>query len=182
MPKKAKRREDGRKRLVIDISLAGSAGNNPDPTSRSKICRNFLKLVFALQYRWVLTPELQREWNLSRNAFTRKWRQSMYQHGLRYSKVISQDAELRMDIENNSLDTPDLKAMLKDCHLLEAALATDKCIASLDDKVRIKFKRVAGSITSIRSIAWVNPEKLLERVEDWLRDGAENQKHRLLGK
>lgn len=71
--------------------------------------------------------------------------------------------------------------MLKDCHLLEASLAADNIIVSLDDKVRFHFTAAAESVGEIREIVWVNPDKEDEEVAAWLENGAEPEKHRQLG-
>jgi hypothetical protein len=75
-----------------------------------------------------------------------------------------------------------LLIVLKDCHLVEAALATDLRVASLDDRVRGHFGRLAGTIDVLRPILWVNPAIAEERVVDWLESGAPDQKRRRLGK
>lgn len=71
--------------------------------------------------------------------------------------------------------------MLKDCHLLEASLAADSIIVSLDDKVRFHFTAAAESIGEIRGIVWVNLDKEDDEIIAWLEEGAEPEPHRQLG-
>lgn len=72
-------------------------------------------------------------------------------------------------------------AMLKDVHLLEAAMAADETIIALDEIVRDLFAKTSDSVGEIRSIVWVNPDKLEERPLGWLESGAKAEKNRRLG-
>ncbi|MGL4944543.1 MAG: hypothetical protein ACRC46_15285 [Thermoguttaceae bacterium] len=71
--------------------------------------------------------------------------------------------------------------MQKDCHLIEAALATDKTVASLDEKVRNHFRNPAIVVDEIKAVVWVNPDKQDENVQAWLTAGAPADKKRQLG-
>ncbi len=70
--------------------------------------------------------------------------------------------------------------MLKDWHLLEAALVTDKVILTLD-KVRFHFKAISAQFDDIRTITWVNPDAPEEEAVSWLEAGAMPETHRMLG-
>lgn len=63
-------------------------------------------------------------------------------------------------------------AMQKDRHLLEAALAADEMILSLNEKDRRRFAKACDDISSIRTIVWSNPERDPDNRLDWLRQGA----------
>lgn len=58
-------------------------------------------------------------------------------------------------------------AMLKDLHLVEAALHADRIIVSLDDMARALFH-----IPELNTITWVNPVFEKEQIQSWLREGA----------
>ena len=67
--------------------------------------------------------------------------------------------------ENGTVDRVE---MLKDVHLLEAALATDSIVLSMDDKM---FKRLNNHATAIgltKQVAWMNPEATGEACCRWL--------------
>jgi hypothetical protein len=68
-------------------------------------------------------------------------------------------------------------AMLKDVHLLEAALATDKRIISNDDRARNSFR----PIPDVRLVLWVNPSRPEEKAVEWLNSGAGIESYRRLG-
>ena len=71
--------------------------------------------------------------------------------------------------------------MLKDIHLVEAALETDKTVISMDETARLCFHEVAQKIAVFKQIVWVNPSKDDELCIEWLQNGAEREKERLLG-
>jgi len=67
--------------------------------------------------------------------------------------------------------------------LIEAAIATDRIVISLDDNTaRRFFGRVAVQVDELKEIVWVNPAKIEEEKPiEWLEKGAEAQSDRLLG-
>jgi hypothetical protein len=75
----------------------------------------------------------------------------------------------------------DRKAMEKDFLLLTAALATDKTVISLDEKVRKMFDQAAEQVGELTAIVWVNPTQETEQAIDWLENGAKPDKERRLG-
>ncbi|HAE81912.1 MAG TPA: hypothetical protein DDW33_14090 [Ktedonobacter sp.] len=72
-------------------------------------------------------------------------------------------------------------AMFKDIHLIEAALQADRIVISMDETVRGYFREVTQKVVELRQIAWVNPCKSEETALEWLQDGAELERERLLG-
>ena len=73
------------------------------------------------------------------------------------------------------------REMLKDVHLLEAALATDQTVTSLNEIDREHFQSACDSIDEIRHIVWVNPDKDEEGCLAWVEAGAPPDDHRKLG-
>jgi hypothetical protein len=71
-------------------------------------------------------------------------------------------------------------AMLKDVLLIEAALATDETVLSLDEVVRGLFSGLCHQVKQINEIIWVNPVIAEEKCIEWLREGAPAEKHRML--
>ncbi len=69
----------------------------------------------------------------------------------------------------------------KDRRLIEAALATDERVASLDDRVRQHLRDQAPKLPELHSICWVNPNKPEEAPVAWLESGAPAEKSRTLG-
>jgi hypothetical protein len=167
-------------RLVIDASIAMAAGETSmHPTSRN--CREFLQSVLLICHRMVLTRPIQEEWNKHQSGFARKWRASMMARKKIEIFEISLDQSLQERIAGPEPDTPIAAILEKDRHLIEAAIATDERIASLDDRVRSHLRERARSLGEVASICWVNPEKPNDRAVSWLEQGAPADKTRKLG-
>ena len=58
-------------------------------------------------------------------------------------------------------------AVLKDLHLIEAALLSDRIVVSLDESARMLFQ-----VQELNSIIWVNPVSERPRMQSWLEQGA----------
>jgi hypothetical protein len=89
--------------------------------------------------------------------------------------------ELRHKVEEVAPHENKRQAMLKDIHLIEAAFEADKIVISMDETVRGCFHEITLRVGVLKQIAWVNPCKDEETPIDWLKDGAELEKDRLLG-
>lgn len=78
--------------------------------------------------------------------------------------------------------------MKRDFHLIEAALATDHRVLSLDQEARVLFDATARQVSEVGKIVWLNPNtgeddviRWLEKVRHlkngggWVRPVAENE-------
>jgi hypothetical protein len=167
-------------RLVIDASLAMAAGETSmHPTSRN--CREFLQSVLSICHRMALTSPIQDEWNKHQSAFARKWRRSMMARKKIEFVKIPPHRSLQKRIAAAARDADVAAILEKDRLLIEAALATDECIVSLDDRVRNHFKECVPRLNEMALICWVNPEKPHEQAVAWLERGAPADKTRTLG-
>jgi hypothetical protein len=167
--------------LVIDTDIARSAGGMEAQEGRSKSCRDFLIAVLETQHKVVTTDAIRTEWHKHQSRFTRTWLVSMFAR----KKVCLIDApideELRKKVEQAADDEQKRAAMLKDIHLIEAALQADQIVISMDETVRYCFRKTALTIGTIRRIVWVNPCKDEETPIEWLKTGAVLEKERRLG-
>jgi hypothetical protein len=89
--------------------------------------------------------------------------------------------ELRGTIDRVTTAENDRNAMFKDMCLIEAAIATDQLIVSLDDTARSLFGECARQVGELRNIAWVNPANPDETPIPWLKRGANLERCRRLG-
>lgn len=71
--------------------------------------------------------------------------------------------------------------MEKDRHLIEAALASEGRVVSLDEEVRVQFRAHSDRLPEVRPICWVNPSRSEEAACDWLKSGAPVEQFRTLG-
>jgi hypothetical protein len=174
--------------LVIDASVARSAGGENATSSTSKSCRDFLLTVLNICHRMVMTPEIQKEWDKHQSKFALKWRRTMIaKKKLEYrqepeTELVKQIRVLLWDVFDKLAETDKQRAdMFKDLHLIEAALDTDKIIISLDDNTARKFFALgADKFEEIKDIVWVNPDKPEEAAISWLENGAPAEAQRML--
>ena len=90
---------------------------------------------------------------------------------LKKLRVVHTSSIISEKIQVECKDSDVLAIVLKDCHLLEAALATDSRIASLDEKARHQCAELAVAIEEMRAIIWVNPDVPEEaRSNGWSRE------------
>ena len=170
------------RRLVIDASVAGAAGGAEAVHPTSKNCTEFLETVRdRCDHRVVMTPELSIEWNKHRSQFAMGWRKSMIARKRVYRVNPTIDEGLRNKIEKTATRERDREAMQKDFLLIEAAMATDNTVSSLDEVVRGLFTAAAVSVGEIRSVVWVNPDQTEEHPILWLENGAKPETARMLG-
>ena len=167
--------------LVVDASVARSSGGEDATYPTSKNCRDCLKKIRALSHVVVMSTPIRDEWNKHKSSFAREWLASMVarKRVLRIEPEMLK--ELRQKLEEIAGSPKDAAAMLKDVHLIEAALVTDQTVIALDEIVRALFRASCPSAGVMRVVVWVNPDKAEEDVFAWLEEGAEPEKHRQLG-
>ncbi|MCI0388824.1 MAG: hypothetical protein MOB07_08680 [Acidobacteria bacterium] len=169
------------RRMVIDASVARAAGGPDAVSPTSKNCSDFLQTVLVVCHQIVLTIEILEEWPKHKSRFASRWLASMFAR--KKAKMIgsAEDQKLRDKIGQAARSEKPRAAMLKDVHLLEAALVTDEIIVALDETVRTLFIEVAISFGEIRNVVWINPDHTDEEPLRWLEDGAKSDKKRCLG-
>ena len=170
-------------RLVIDASVARAAGDKP--TDPSKSCYNFLYKALNLGYQVVFTKDILDEWDRHQSRVTAQWRRSMIAKKQVVTKTTGDNEALwrkiKMAIETLDPHQHSLDNVYKDFRLIEAALATDQIIVSLDDNTARKPYAVAAqTVNELKKIVWVNPDKPSEEPLVWLDDGAKPEPKRLL--
>ena len=94
---------------------------------------------------------------------------------------IAVDDDLWCQFEAIAASDKEREIMVKDLRLVEAAIATDRTVISLDNKVRQCFTKVAVDVERLKDIIWVNPAQIAEKPLDWLQNGAEPEIGRSLG-
>jgi hypothetical protein len=166
--------------LVVDADVAQAAGTLEAQHERARVCRDVLIAIRGVCHRLAWTEAISAEWaeHAARSLFASTWLTSM----LRLNKVRAVQApqsELTEAIEDSDVD-PGVKAILqKDRHLVEAALATDSRVISLDGTAHFHFIALASTVEYLKPILWVNPETDQDVVQ-WLEDGAPDKKSRRL--
>ena len=95
--------------------------------------------------------------NQVQSRFARTWRLSML--AKKKLKILESHAQRSLEQRfSRVVIDPFVHAIMeKDRCLVEAALLSEKRIASLDDSVRTHFRDYRDSLPELRSICWVNP-------------------------
>lgn len=173
--------------VVVDASVARAAGgpdrSNPNSTSNTR----FLTTMTESSCILVMTREVSQEWEKHQSLFSRKWRNMMVAKKLFRPLNVKDLQPLDATIEAcRFAKTPEQdgrrrNALMKDKHLLEAALASDNRIASCDDNAREPAKQLAKSCPPVRNILWIDPTNADEYPLSWLQQGAPLEPQRLLG-
>jgi len=166
-------------KLVIDASVACAAGTAEHPTS--KATRDFLRAVREICHQVVMTPEIAEEWKQHRSqSFARQWQVAMVaQKKLVYLGQVRNDV-LRQRISRSARTSKRRGAMERDAPLIEAALATDRVVVSLDREARELYNLLAVDWGPLRSVLWLQPDDNPEEVLEWVRRGAKRAKKKWL--
>lgn len=167
------------KRLVIDACVARASGGESATYPAAKHTRDFLQAVLTICHKAVMSPAIRDEWNDHQSKFARTWRKSMVARGKLLFSEVAERTDIRQEVEQSKVTQNQKNAMEKDCHLLEAAIATDFRVVSLDNIARDLYVAEI-KIPDVKNIMWVNPLEDSDQVLVWLNDGApENQVYKL---
>lgn len=170
------------KRLVVNASVAGAAGGEGAIAPVSINCTEFLETFRdETSYHVVMTFELSEEWDEHQSNFAAEWLGNMIATKRFHYIELSENRALCHELEATAVQEENINAILKDFHLLQAALATDQTVVSLDETIRGLFKRASQQVGEIRNIIWINPDKTTEEQPIlWLQNGAPPEAHRRL--
>src|SRR5437588_12366993 len=152
--------------LVIDASVAGAAGDREATPSRA--CTDFLEALRALNHRVSVSTPLLQEWHRHHSRFAGTWLLSMYARRRVDAVEVKEDTALRESLETAAPRPRIAAALLKDAHLIEVALKSDRRIVALDDQARIHFGQAAQTVRVLLKICWVNPAGADEQAVKWL--------------
>ena len=169
------------RRLVIDTDVARAAGNEDSVHPTGQRCRGFLIAVYENGLRVVMTQEIRDEWSRHQSRFTREWRVRMNGRKQIVRIMPTSNQSLLNRLQSVDVTNNQMHAMIKDWPLIEAALETDRTVASRDDVVRGLFTKACGQVGELRAIVWVNPDRPQEEPITWLKQGAPPDEHRKLG-
>lgn len=169
------------RRLVIDSDVTGAAGDEDSDNATAANCHRFLVTVLTCEHYIVRTPEIKDEWRRHRSGFSYRWLFRMHARKLVIDLNIGTNQSLREKLSRHVTDEALLEEMLKDAHLLEGAIVTDRIVASRNNSERDLFRGVSRRIGEIRDIMWVNPDTESEYCLDWLSHGAQIDPKRQLG-
>lgn len=159
------------KALVIDASVAQSAGEAEHPVSSA--CRQALTTVLKVCHKVVMNKAIEKEWKKHQSGFSGKWIAAMQSRG-KIVRIVPPDSGLSDKLERLNVGHKGIKAMLKDVHLVEAALQTDSRILSGDEAAKGLYHAASQQIDELKQIIWANPVDA--GCVKWLTAGAKKLK------
>ena len=136
----------GFKCIVIDTDIARAASPRDTIDPRPKDCQRLLEVVRDTKHRVVTTKAIRSEWTKHQSQFTQIWFASMIARKQVCWINAPADDQLRGNIEKYALSEKKRSAMLKDTHLIEAALQADKIVISMDETIRDAFGEVTQKV------------------------------------
>jgi hypothetical protein len=171
-----------RRRIVIDTDVVCAAGVVHTGDVRPAMCGRFLSATRDHGHYVVITDEMLLEWRRRQSRFSSSWLTSMFARR-QVQRVVPVPVRLQPAMASAGLTAKEQRACEKDLHLIEAAIATDRRIASLDETARDLLRRVAAMPEgkTIASVHWINPERPAEDALAWLAVGAPADLLRTLG-
>jgi hypothetical protein len=139
--------------LVVDASVAHSAGETEHPMSRS--CREVLVSIRDICHRMVLTQAIQEEWSRHESNFARRWRVSMYAR----KKIVPLEG-MQIDLAEKTLrglSANERENLRKDMCLIEAACGGDGIVVTRDDVIVAIWQKWQDGFNLPKAIRWINP-------------------------
>lgn len=128
-----------------------------------------------------MPPKLKDEWDAHKSIFASLWLTSMTSRRRVLFDDVPPSNKMRREIERAAATSKgEIKALRKDFHLIEAAIATDRTVVSLDETVRRLFRTAARNVAALEKVVWVNPTNTAEESVVWLRKGAKPENARML--
>jgi len=172
--------------IVVDASVARAAGGPAAVDPTSVLCRQSLAALRDADHKVVMSRPIQIEWSRHRSRFAFTWLTDMQSRRrvLRLNNPINNElrAQIKHVVAPNAIDR-----VLKDVPLVEAALASEQRILSLNERERKHFQIAVRHpnpeswVTALGDIIWVNPGLPREGAPHWLFAGAPDEPHRCLG-
>jgi len=153
--------------IVVDADVARASGVSEHPSSKNS--RDLLQTLLRIKHKVGFCPILLDEWKKHRSLFAKQWLTSMTARKLVVR--LSPPPIVRAYIDAAEITEAQREIANKDAHIVDAALASDKFIASNDKKARDVFCRVADSSGSLCTVIWAIPSEDGEQISAILSDG-----------
>ena len=168
------------KAIVVDASVLRSAGTKENPASIHS--REILQTIMDYCHRAVVTDAMAQEWRTHASLFSVRWLAAMTaKKKLQPITDAEGHAGLLAKLETGVDSEPARHAVMKDFHLLIAAIETDKTIITRDERLRQILHVASQQVGELRSIMCANPDFTEEEIVAWLNRGAPTEIKRCLG-
>ncbi len=157
-------------RLVVDASIARAAGKgNRAANPPAPACIQALEIIQAQeQLRALFSKEVLDEWYKHASIFATKWLGNLKARK-RFERLDVPRWEHSAAVRDAAFDLEGRgeAAVLKDLHMVELAMASDRRVVSLDDRQAALLGRLAATVPALGGLHWANPHSRAE-VLPWL--------------
>lgn len=157
--------------LVIDADVLRSAGTTDHPFSKN--ARSILEAVRSADHLLVQTAALKTEHDKHQSRFAKTWRANMVARKRWVPKRAPEDPRLRQHLVESQ--NPDSKkdeiAVLKDAHLLEAAVVSNLRVVSKDTTAKSLFQKGCPLPDPYGRILWADVTQNPDATLEWIANG-----------
>jgi hypothetical protein len=167
--------------LVVDADVLQSASEKSGD-AKAVACRKALEAIRQVRHFVVQTPRLEEEWDNHASEYSLDWLVQMESRRRVVHAAQEPETGLQGALQKLVVTPEVLAIMVKDCHLLEAALAADRVVISKDEKAYAHFYRASDSIRQIRPVMWASPMRVADECATWLLAGAKPETKRQIGR
>ena len=165
-----------RRFFVIDASVSRVADRRRAHEGMPGASASFILLMSVMEHcrGFAASASVLREWERNESPAGARWRQDMALRDKFILEDVPPDTELRDGIRClRHVSDSEKDIMLKDVHLIEAALAFDRMILSWDRQARLHFLRCASLHHLFKGVIWISPDECGGRFKRWIRLGAD---------
>jgi hypothetical protein len=157
--------------IVIDADIMRSAGISEHPHSSN--ARKVLDTIWSAGHNMVQCAPLKQEYDKHQGRYAATWRAKMISKKRWRYWDYQEDSTLRNSLVKALPDaiSSKEKEVIKDAHLLEAAVATDHRIVSKDATARNLFRHSCSVLGMHKSILWGDVTGSPDDVIQWIIDG-----------
>lgn len=141
-------------KFIIDADIIRSAGYSEHPISSTS--RNLLDEVIKHKSETVYCKTLMAEWRKHRSTYSTKWIASMISKKKLVLIPVKTEAK---DFLESLKESTDKKVALKDAHLVDLAIASNKIIFSNDTNAKNAFSKLLDKRSNFQKIYWLSPRE-----------------------
>lgn len=149
-------------KFIIDADIIRSAGYSEHPISSTS--RNLLDEVIKHKSETVYCKTLMAEWRKHRSTYSAKWIAAMISKKKLVLIPVKTEAK---DFLESLEESTDKKVALKDAHLVDLAIASNKIIFSNDANAKNAFSKLLDKRSNFKKIYWLSPRKDMNIILDY---------------
>lgn len=149
-------------KYVIDADILRSAGDSEAPVS--SLSRELLRKILESGDEACFCQKLWDEWKKHNSNYSKGWRASMVAKRKMIKVETTNETESHLLTLN---DSKEKSAAIKDCHLIEIAIAADKIIFSNDGKAKTAFSNLLDDRDKFKKIYWMSPTNDFDDIESY---------------